>query len=52
MKLKNIVKKGIAIICVYGFAMLCVLMMAERVERLDAQVKLRAECNVAMKIEK
>lgn len=52
MKLKRTVKKGLTLIGVYFLAMMCVLMMAERVERLEEKEKTQIECNVAVKIDK
>lgn len=52
MKLKKVVKRGIVVVCVYALAMVCVLMMADKVERLEEKERLQKECNVALKIEK
>ena len=43
MKLKNVVKKGLKLIAIYYIAMICVLLMAERVERLNELEKMESE---------
>lgn len=43
MKLKNVVKKGLKLIAIYSLAMICVLLMAERVERLNELEKMESE---------
>ena len=43
MKLKNVVKKGLKLIAFYSIAMICVLLMAERVERLNELEKMESE---------
>ena len=52
MKLKRVIKKGLVLVVVYSCAMFCVLMMAEKVERLEEKEKLQKQCNIAIKIEK
>lgn len=52
MKFKNGVKKGLKLLAVYFLAMLLVLMMAEKVERLNEIEKMEREANVAVKIDK
>ena len=52
MKLKMIFKKGLVIATIYFFAMVMVLMMAERVERLEEKSKLEKDYNVAVNIDK
>ena len=43
MKLKNFVKKGLKLNAIYSLAMICVLLMAERVERLNELEKMESE---------
>ncbi len=43
MKLKKGIKKGLKLIAIYSVAMICVLLMAERVERLNEIEKLESE---------
>ena len=52
MRLKRTVKKGLALLGVYFLAMICVFMMAERIERLEVKEKAQIECNMAVKINK
>lgn len=51
-KLKRVFMRGLALVAVYAFAIICVLMMADRVERLEEKERLQNECNVAVKIDK
>ena len=43
MKLKKGIKRGLKLIAIYFVAMICVLLMAERVERLNEIEKLESE---------
>ena len=52
MKLKMIFKKGLVIATIYFFAMVMVLMMAERVERLEEKETQEKEYTVAVKIDR
>lgn len=52
MKLKNIVKKGLRLATIYFIAILCMLLMAERVERLNEQERYEREIAIAEKIDK
>ena len=52
MKIKKVVKKGLVLAAIYACAMLCVLLMAEKVERLEEKEKQQQEYNVAIKINK
>lgn len=52
MKLKDGVKKGLKLLAIYFIAILCMLMMADRVERLNEQERMEKVTEIGMKIDK
>lgn len=52
MKLKSFVKKGLTLAAIYFVAIIIMLMMAERVERLNELERMEKEAEISMKISK
>ncbi len=52
MKLKKKVKNILKVVGIYVIAMVCVLMMAERVERLNEIERSKNEVSISVKIDK
>lgn len=50
MKLRSFVKRGFVILSVYSIVTFCVLMTADRVERLEENGFSTTNCGVAIKI--
>lgn len=52
MKLKNVMKKGLKLLAIYFIAIICMLMMADRVERLNEKERMEKVTEIGMKIDK
>lgn len=52
MRLKMLFKRGLIVAVIYTLAILCILMMADHVERLEEKERLESKQNIAIKIDK
>lgn len=52
MKVKEIIRKGIIVVLIYSVAMIGVLLMSDKVERMNELEKEKNQCNLAVKIDK
>lgn len=52
MKLKSFIKKGLTLTAIYFVAIIIILMMAERVERLNELERMKKETEISMKFSK